>query len=306
MGRTYKAIGINLKAAPLGENDRVLTILTPEYGVIRAIAGGARKHRSKFAGRSNLFVVNHLILAQGRSLDRLTQAETIESYPRLSQDLVRLTAGQYLVELSLIQGLSHQPQEALFSLLREHLGRLERSSLDDVIAHLTHGIFHLLTLAGLSPQVHTCCRTQHLVEPNFNDPHWRVGFSVPAGGIVSLNLSNSTVSDPPSGVKLPQTADSLPSGSPASTHASTHFSTHRTVLPLTAMELNLFQKLVHPVLPSSGTVKHGIMTHTLALNPQIWLRLERILRQYAQYHFDRPIRSAALIDSCFAPDDAIS
>ena len=69
MSRTYKATGINLKAIPMGENDRLMTILTKEYGLLRAIAPGARKHKSRLGGRSALFVVNELMLSKGKSLD---------------------------------------------------------------------------------------------------------------------------------------------------------------------------------------------------------------------------------------------
>jgi DNA repair protein RecO (recombination protein O) len=43
MSQTYKATGINLKSVPLGEADRILTILTREFGLVRAVASGARK-----------------------------------------------------------------------------------------------------------------------------------------------------------------------------------------------------------------------------------------------------------------------
>nr|WP_310488709.1 recombination protein O N-terminal domain-containing protein [Chamaesiphon sp. VAR_69_metabat_338] len=42
MSGTYKATGINLKAMPIGENDRLVTILTREHGSIKAIFPGAR------------------------------------------------------------------------------------------------------------------------------------------------------------------------------------------------------------------------------------------------------------------------
>ncbi|MEB3209801.1 MAG: recombination protein O N-terminal domain-containing protein, partial [Leptolyngbyaceae bacterium] len=74
MGGTYKATGINLKSVPMGESDRLLTILTREYGLIRAIAPGARKPKSSLRGRSNLFVINDLLIARGRSLDKMIQA----------------------------------------------------------------------------------------------------------------------------------------------------------------------------------------------------------------------------------------
>ena len=190
MSRTYKVTGINLKVAILGENDRLLTILTPERGLVKAVAGGARKHLSSLGGRSSLFVVNHLVIAPGRSFDHITQAETIASFPGFSQNLQRLTAGQYLAELTLHQALPQHPQPDLFTLLLEHLQRLEQVPPAQILPCLTQGIFHLLTLAGLSPQVDRCCRTGQPLIPNFEDPYWRAGFSLGSGGVVSLDWAD--------------------------------------------------------------------------------------------------------------------
>jgi DNA repair protein RecO (recombination protein O) len=101
MIRTYKATGINLKSAPIGESDRVLTVLTREFGLIRAVAPGVHKQRSTIGGRSELFVVNELLIAKGRSLDKITQAETVQSHPGLSRNLGKLASAQYLAELAL-------------------------------------------------------------------------------------------------------------------------------------------------------------------------------------------------------------
>ena len=106
MSRTYKATGINLKSMPLGETDRLVTILTRELGLIRVVAPGARKQNSKLGGRMGLFVVNELLVSKGRSLDKITQAETLESYPGLSKNLSKLAASQYLAEVVLCYALS--------------------------------------------------------------------------------------------------------------------------------------------------------------------------------------------------------
>ena len=79
MTKTYKAIGINLKAQPLGESDKIVTILTQEFGLIRVVATGARKQNSSLGGRMGMFVVNELLISQGKNLDRITQAETIKN-----------------------------------------------------------------------------------------------------------------------------------------------------------------------------------------------------------------------------------
>jgi hypothetical protein len=64
-GRTYRVTGITLKGIPLGESDRVVTILTREQGLVRAVAKGSRKPSSKWGGRLEPFVINDLLLVRG-------------------------------------------------------------------------------------------------------------------------------------------------------------------------------------------------------------------------------------------------
>jgi len=63
----------------MGEADKMLTILTKERGLVRAIAPGARKHKSRLSGRSAQFVVNDALFIQGKSIDKFVQAETQQS-----------------------------------------------------------------------------------------------------------------------------------------------------------------------------------------------------------------------------------
>ncbi|MEG5051275.1 MULTISPECIES: DNA repair protein RecO [unclassified Microcoleus] len=284
MTRTYKATGINLKSAPMGESDRVLTILTREFGLIRAVAPGVRKHRSTIGGRSELFVVNELLIAKGRSLDKITQADTVQSHPGLSRNLGKLAAAQYLAELAIASALSDEPQEELFWLLGEHLSRLERlsdrteiQSAAVLIAHLAHGIFHLLALAGLAPQVQVCCATRHPLIPNFTDPNWQTGFSIPSGGTFSLSeLANLEA-------ELSSEIGSLYKS--ASRSRQTNGSQHLTNFEINAKELAALQQLASPELGE------GIADRTT------WVSVENILRQYAQYHLGCTIRSGSSIDT---------
>ena len=309
MSRTYKATGIILKSMPLGEADKLLTILTRELGLVRVVAPGARKQNSKMGGRSGLFIVNELLLAKGRSLDKITQAETLESYPGLSKNLGKLAASQYLAEVVLCHALSEQPQEELYDLLNEHLRRLaclpntSDSNLDasSVLAHLSQGVFHLLALAGIAPQVQVCCVTQHSLKPDFTDPDWRVGFSVDAGGTVSLaakQLDGERLNRPvlAGGVRSP-TQDNDPMYVPT------------TPLPrlntqLDAIELTLLQQLATAELPQLEAVFPQQRTDLFLPKSMngVWVKVERVLREYAQYHFGKTIRSAALVDALSIPD----
>jgi DNA replication and repair protein RecO len=148
-GRTYRVTGINLKGIPLGEADRIVTILTREQGLIRAVAKGSRKQPSKLGGRMEPFVINDLLMVRGRwsaqtetsqRLQRIVQAETLQTFPRLSRSLAHLTAAQYLAEVALLLALPDQAQEELFVVLVEHLERIERAASERaVLPLLTHG-----------------------------------------------------------------------------------------------------------------------------------------------------------------------
>jgi DNA repair protein RecO (recombination protein O) len=285
MIRTYKATGINLKSAPIGESDRVLTVLTREFGLIRAVAPGVRKHRSKMGGRSELFVVNELLIAKGRSLDKITQAETVESHPGLSRNLGKLASAQYLAELAIATAFSEQPQEELFCLLSEHLSRLERlpdrteaDSAALVFAHLAQGIFHLLALAGIAPQVQVCCVTRHPLIPNFTVPDWKIGFSISSGGTLSLSEFAN--------LEAERQAEIGTFYKSAANSAQTSRSKHLTNVYINASELAAFQELASPELALEGI---GDRT--------AWVAVENILRQYAQYHLGCVIRSGSSIDS---------
>lgn len=285
-GPSYKVTGINLKGMPLGEYDRLLTILTPERGLLRVAAPGVRKPKSRIGGRCNLFTVNQLLIDRGRTLDRIAQAETLESYPGLSQDLGKLAAGQYLAELALFQALSDQPQADLFYALNEHLGRLDRLRLAperelaiaQLWAHLCHGIYHLLAIAGLAPQVHQCSLSRHPLEPDFRAGATPVGFNPAVGGVVRFAaLSAQAAQVPDRAVRSRSSA----------------------VLRLGAIELWWLQQLPRTHLPAWPNAL--LPMPAPAEQSRCWLHIEQALRQYAQYHFAQSIRSADLLDTYANP-----
>ena len=155
--RTYRSTGIILKTMPLGEADKIATILTKDFGSIRAVAKGARKQTSPLRGRTELFAINEFVIVRGRSLDRLSQVDTIRSLSGLRGSLAQLTVAQYWAEVTLMQALSAQSQEELYLLLVEHLDRLETTTRpEQALPLLVHGLYHLLAIAGIAPQVLPC------------------------------------------------------------------------------------------------------------------------------------------------------
>jgi DNA repair protein RecO (recombination protein O) len=308
MSKTYKATGINLKAQPLGESDKIVTILTQEFGLIRAVATGARKQNSSLGGRMGMFVVNELLISQGRNLSRITQAETIKTYPGLSKDLGKLAASQYLAEIVLCQALSELPQTELYELFNEHLQRLNdipKTEIKCVVANLVQGVFQLLALAGLTPQVESCCLTQRLLTPDWTNPHWQVGFSIPSGGIICLDawksLRTEIEQENRENREMQETTQkSVPNPQSCASNPSYETVFHQQELPIISRRLNGKQLVMLQYLSETEIIQID------AASDSGWLAVEQILRQYVQYHLGQPIRSATLIDSYFATNhDAI-
>lgn len=291
MNPSYKTTGINLKSAAFGEADRLLTIFTPEYGLIRAVAPGGRKPKSKLGGRGNLFIVNELMLSKGRSLDKILQAETVLSFPGLSKQLARLTASQYLAELVLTQSLGEHNHLELFNLLCSALAHLEQAADSEVLITLTQTVYQFLTWAGIAPQVRRCCLSQIPILPKFDDPDWRIGLSLAAGGTVLASAQAVANREGVTGLRVGELTSPYRPG---------------PTLPLTAIELALIQDLAQQPLLDQGNigVNTGSDNNERMLKPypnSVWLAVERALRQYAQYHLERPIRSTELLDICFSP-----
>jgi len=247
--------------------------------LIKAVATGARKHRSAMAGRSGLFVVNDLQISVGRSMDRIKNAEMLQSFVGLGKTLAKLTAAQYLSELALMQALSAQPQEELFLVLVEHLNRIQDAEDKYVLACLVHGTYHLLAIAGFAPQVHSCCISQRPVIANREIPKWKAGFSIVGGGVINLEITDPPSDGNPNRDRPINGLEII--GNSAITNQISHY--------LNAPELLAIQELAQTDLTDN----------ILKSQTTDWLTVERLLRAYAQYHFDRPIQSSALIDNCF-------
>jgi DNA repair protein RecO (recombination protein O) len=95
----YRDEAIVLRTQKLGEADRIVTLLTRGTGRVRAVAKGVRRTTSRFGSRLEPFTHVDLQLAEGRSLDVVTQAETVDPFgSRIGSDYERYTAGTVMLE----------------------------------------------------------------------------------------------------------------------------------------------------------------------------------------------------------------
>ncbi|MEW6180279.1 MAG: DNA repair protein RecO [Chloroflexota bacterium] len=161
--RTLRVEAIVLRHSDWGEADRVLTLYTREEGKLRAIAKGVRRLRSRKAGHLEPFTRVKLMLAHGRDLWIVTQAETIHAYLALRDDLERIAHASYVVELLDRFTYEEGGNRALFDLLAITLQRLDEGH--SPFSVLRYYELRLLDLLGFRPQLFTCVACGEVIQP---------------------------------------------------------------------------------------------------------------------------------------------
>src|SRR5215467_6436426 len=88
---------IILARTDFGEADRILTLLTPDYGKLRLMAKGVRRVKSKLAGGIELFSVSDISLMRGRGdIGTLVSSRLVVHYRHIVEDIDRTMLGYEL------------------------------------------------------------------------------------------------------------------------------------------------------------------------------------------------------------------
>src|SRR5512136_1403131 len=179
--RLYRTEAIVLRRTDLGEADRLLTIFTPGRGKLKVVAKGARKVGSRKGGHVELFTRSNLLIATARELDIVSQAETVEAYRPLREDLLRSTYAHYLAEL--LDRFTREGEESgeLYHLLAESLSHLCDAPNPALVARYYE--LHLLALAGYQPRLFDCVQCgKRLQQVDSESPPY--GFDCARGGVL--------------------------------------------------------------------------------------------------------------------------
>lgn len=146
-----------LRTHKLGEADRIVTLLTRQHGKVRAVAKGVRRTSSKFGSRLEPFMVVDVQLYEGRSLDVITQAESLGSYGALiASDYSSYTAATAMVETAdkLTESEGSLQQYLLLVGALRSLSRREHGASLTLDSYLLRS----LSMAGWAPSFEDCAR----------------------------------------------------------------------------------------------------------------------------------------------------
>ena len=175
--RSVRVDAVVLRHSDYGEADRLLTVFTRQMGKLRVIAKGARKIASRKAGHIEPFTHVRLQLAKGKDMFLVTQADTVDAYLPLRDDLT--LTGQAAYALELLDRFSYEEQTespSTFKLLTETLARL--TSPADAWVVIRYYEMRLLDHVGFRPQLFECANCGRAIQAE--DQY----FSFTAGGVI--------------------------------------------------------------------------------------------------------------------------
>lgn len=176
----YVTDAINLKSYNLNDADKIILMYSKDKGLIKGVAKGVKKPKSKLGARMDLLVANTLQLFKGRSLDTIIQAQTINNFRKSREDIDKLMYSSYISELVVNFGEgSESTAKEIYELLYKALNRISaaENKKDAMIAVIKFQL-KLLLILGLCVELDVClcCQEQILEDEMF--------FSSGMGGII--------------------------------------------------------------------------------------------------------------------------
>ena len=175
--RRYTTDAIVLSRFDYGEADRILTLLTPGSGKIKAIAKGIRRPSSRIGGSLEPFAELRLALAHGRTFDVVTQVEVIHPWLQLRDDLVSFGTASYMAELADRTQEERHAAESIYVLLKRGYEILDAGMAPARVARWFE--MHLADELGIRPEVDRCVECGRLLEA---DERYR--WVPPLGGVL--------------------------------------------------------------------------------------------------------------------------
>lgn len=157
--RLYRDEAVVLRTQNLGEADRIVTVLTRSSGRVRAVAKGVRRTSSRFGARLEPFSVIDVQLHVGRSLDVVTQVETIAPHGRvIGADYASYTTAMAMAETAeRLTEVEKEPATPQYHLLAGGLRALAEGVHPSGLV-LDSYLLRSLAIAGWAPSFVDCAR----------------------------------------------------------------------------------------------------------------------------------------------------
>jgi len=186
----YKTQAINLKFYNLGEADKIVVAYSRDFGIIKFVAKGVKKSTSKLCGRMQAFSANNLMLAKGRNLDIVCQAESIENFCKIREDLTKFSYSCYCIELVNNFGTENDHNSAMiYDTLFETLKNISIvNDVEEILWAVMRFKLKLANLLGYAVELETCAKC-NCEEGDFSSYHY---FCPESGGVICSKCGASS------------------------------------------------------------------------------------------------------------------
>ena len=190
MQNSFVTDAINLKAYNLSESDKIIVMYSKDKGLIRGVAKGVKKPKSKLGARMDLLVANTLMLHKGKNLDTICQAEVLNTFNKTRQDIDKIFYSMYVTEVVNNFGLEEDPSsEVIYNLLYKALNTISsaQNKVEILIAVIKFQL-KMMIESGFSLEFDTCLHCQ------CNIGEETTYFIPTAGGVVCKNCAGKLYS----------------------------------------------------------------------------------------------------------------
>jgi len=178
----YHSEGIILRTQDFGENDKLITLLSPLQGKYSCLAKGAKKLNSSFVGKLEPLNQLSLFLARGKNLDILSQVKVIDHNQTLKENLELMAFAFLYLELFENLTIPYEKSSAFYKLLLTLLSGLKKGFAPRLLT--CWGEIILLKLSGFFPLMDQCVICKEKPKP----PCY---FSFKNGGIICAKCRGS-------------------------------------------------------------------------------------------------------------------
>lgn len=183
MKRFLKTQAVVIRCEDFGEADRLVTLLSGHYGLIRAIVKGARKIKSKLASGTQFLSIGYYNLYHGRTFYTVTQCEAVRVFKNIFGDINKFMYASVIAELASYIATEGEDSYSLYKLVLKILYELDDCE-GNFENYIIYFMLEALKIAGFRPEVDVCVRCRVPISAP-------VYFSISDGGIICPDCTHN-------------------------------------------------------------------------------------------------------------------
>ncbi|GMB07591.1 DNA replication and repair protein RecO [Thermolongibacillus altinsuensis] len=149
-----KCEGIVIRTIDYGETNKIVTLLTRQWGKVAVMARGAKKPNSRLSAVTQLFTYGYFLIQKSRGIGSLQQGEMIATMRNIREDIFLTAYASYIVELTDKAVEEKRPDPYLFELLLQTLTYINEGLDAEILTYIYE--MKMLNVLGLYPKLDGC------------------------------------------------------------------------------------------------------------------------------------------------------